>query len=185
MKKKTDERRQNLIREENAKGVVVRTRKSRPEENGALSPVWVSCPRGGEALALQVQEKLRTTGARVHEGKEPPREEAPSSVLLCLEDQDVEDQDVEDQDVASAVLHVQALAPHAPVVVFGPTPDPQLAEQALRAGACGFVHAGMPHERIALALSLASEGEVLIPKGLLGELLGRRLFLRRPLLLDP
>ena len=173
--KKTDERKQNLIREENAKGVVVRTRKSRPEENGALSPVWVSCPRGGEALALQVQEKLRTTGARVHEGKEPPREEAPSSVLLCLED----------QDVASSVLHVQALAPHAPVVVFGPTPDPQLAEEALRAGACGFVHAGMPHERIALALSLASEGEVLIPKGLLGELLGRRLFLRRPLLLDP
>jgi hypothetical protein len=174
MKKKTDERRQNLIREENAKGVV-RTRKSRPEENGALSPVWVSCPRGCEAVALQVQEKLRTTGARVHEGKEPPREEAPSSVLLCLED----------QEIAHAVLRVQALAPHAPVVVFGPTPDPQLAEEALRAGACGFVHAGMPHERIALALSLASEGEVLIPKGLLGELLGRRLFLRRPLLLDP
>jgi DNA-binding NarL/FixJ family response regulator len=122
-----------------------------------------------------VQEKLRTTGARVHEGKEPPREEAPSSVLLCLEE----------QDVAPAVLHVQALAPHAPVVVFGPTPDPHLAEEALRAGACGFVHTGMPPERVALALSLASEGEVLIPKGLLGELLGRRLFLRRPMLLDP
>jgi hypothetical protein len=174
MKKKTDERRRNEIREENAKGVV-RTRKSRPEENGALGPVWVSCPRGCEAVALQVQEKLRKTGDRVHEGKEPPREEAPSSVLLCLED----------QDVAPAVLHVQALAPHAPVVVFGPTPDPQLAEEALRAGACGFVHAGMPPERIALALSLASEGEVLIPKELLGELLGRRLFLRRPMLLDP
>jgi hypothetical protein len=173
MMKKTDEQRQHLIREENAKGVV-RTRKSRPEEDGALSPVWVSCP-GGEALALQVQEKLRTTGTRVHEGKEPPREEAPSSVLLCLED----------QDVAPAVLHVQALAPHAPVVVFGPTPDPQLAEEALRAGACGFVYAGMPHERIALALSLASEGEVLVPRNLLSELLGRRLFLRRPLLLDP
>jgi hypothetical protein len=72
MKKKTDERRRNEIREENAKGVV-RTRKSRPEENGALGPVWVSCPRGCEAVALQVQEKLRKTGDRVHEGKEPPR----------------------------------------------------------------------------------------------------------------
>jgi hypothetical protein len=123
MKKKTDERRRNEIREENAKGVV-RTRKSRPKENGALGPVWVSCSRGCEVVALQVQEKLRKTGDRVHEGKEPPREEAPSSVLLCLED----------QDVAPAVLHVQALAPHAPVVVFGPTPDPQLAEEALRAG---------------------------------------------------
>jgi hypothetical protein len=173
MKKKTDERRRNEIREENAKGVV-RTRKSRPEENGALGPVWVSCPRGCEAVALQVQEKLRKTGDRVHEGKEPPREEAPSSVLLCLED----------QDVAPAVLHVQALAPHAPVVVFGPTPDPQLAEEALRAGACGFVHAGMPPERIALALYLASMGEVLIPRQLLGDLLGLRLFLRRPRLLD-
>ena len=174
MKKKTDERKQNLIREENAKGVVVRTRKSRPEENDALSPVWVSCPRGGEALALQVQEKLRTTGARVHVGKEPPLEEAPSSVLLCPEC----------EGVALMIRRVRALAPDAPVVVLGPKPEAQLAEEALRAGACGFVHAGMPHERIALALSLASEGEVLIPKGLLGELLGRRLFLRRPRLLD-
>jgi hypothetical protein len=38
---------------------------------------------------------------------------------------------------------------------------------------------------IALALALASEGEVLIPREVLGELLGQRLFLKRPWLLDP
>jgi hypothetical protein len=43
----------------------------------------------------------------------------------------------------------------------------------------------MRPEKIALALSLASEGEVLIPRELLGELIGQRLFLRRPRLLDP
>jgi hypothetical protein len=42
----------------------------------------------------------------------------------------------------------------------------------------------MSPERIALALSLASMGEVLIPRQLLGDLLGQRLFLRRPRLLD-
>jgi DNA-binding NarL/FixJ family response regulator len=70
-------------------------------------------------------------------------------------------------------------------LVFGQKMEPRLAEEALRAGASGFVHARMPPERIALALSLAFKGEVLIPKEILGELLGRRLFLRRPKLLDP
>ena len=170
--KHPDERRRNELREENAIGAV-RTENPAPE-NGALGPVWVSCHRDCEGITLQVQEKLRTTGVRVHAGKEPPLEEAPSSVLLCPEC----------EGVALMTRRVRALAPVAPVVVLGPKPEAQLAEEALRAGACGFVHAGMPPERIALALSLAYEGEVLIPKGLLGELLGRRLFLRRPRLLD-
>jgi DNA-binding NarL/FixJ family response regulator len=89
------------------------------------------------------------------------------------------------EDVVSGMKHIRALAPGVPVLVFCQKMEARLAEEALRAGASGFVHAGMPPERIALALSLACEGDVLIPKGLLGELLGRRLFLRRPKLLDP
>jgi DNA-binding NarL/FixJ family response regulator len=80
---------------------------------------------------------------------------------------------------------LQSQAPNSPVVVFSQTNEPRLVEAALRAGAGGFVHAGMRPQTIAMALTLASEGEVLIPREVLGELLGQRLFLRRPWLLDP
>jgi DNA-binding NarL/FixJ family response regulator len=42
-----------------------------------------------------------------------------------------------------------------------------MATEALHAGASGFVHAGLSPERIALALSLALEGEVVISRQLL------------------
>ena len=174
--KHPDERRRNEIREENAIRVV-RTKDSAPE-NGALGLVlglvWVSCPRGCEGITLLVHEELRKTGAHVHAGKEPPREEDPSSVLLCPEG----------EGIAPTMRRVRALAPHAPVVVCGPSPEPQMAAEALQTGASGFVHVGLPPEQIALALSLALEGEVVIPRQLLGYLLGQRLFTRRPRLLN-
>ena len=170
--KHPDERRRNEIRGENAIRVV-RPKDPAPE-NGALGLVWVSCPRDCEGITLLVQEELRKTGAHVHAGKEPPREEDPSSVLLCPEG----------EGIGPTVRRVRALAPHAPVVVCGPTPEPQMAAEALQAGASGFVHVGLPPEQIALALSLALEGEVVIPRQLLGYLLGQRLFTRLPRLLD-
>ena len=42
-----------------------------------------------------------------------------------------------------------------------------MAAEALHAGASGFVHTGLSPERIALALSLALEGEVVTMKGLI------------------
>jgi DNA-binding NarL/FixJ family response regulator len=80
---------------------------------------------------------------------------------------------------------LQSQVPNLPVVVFCQSKELRLIEQALRAGASGFVHAQMRPEKIALALSLASQGEVIIPRELLEELIGQRLFLRRPRLLDP
>ena len=170
--KHPDERRRNEIIEENAIRVV--RMKDPAPENGALGLVWLSCHRDCEGITLPVQEELRKTGVHVHAGKEPPREEGPSSVLLCPEG----------EGVAPAVWRVRVLAPHAPVVVFGPTPEAQMAAEALQTGASGFVHAGLSPERIALALSLALEGEVVIPRHLLGYLLAQRLFTRWPRLLD-
>jgi DNA-binding NarL/FixJ family response regulator len=51
--------------------------------------------------------------------------------------------------------------------------NPDYLRQALRAGARGFVHAGMHPRQIAHALRVASWGEMVIPRELLEEL-GRR-----------
>jgi DNA-binding NarL/FixJ family response regulator len=150
---------------------MTQTKGQEPEKS--LDSVWITCPYE-EEVALSVEEALRGK-ARVYSGQEPPKGETPSAVLLCPSG----------ADVVSEMKRIRALAPDAPVLVYCQKMEARLAEEALQAGASGFVHAGMPPERIALALSLAFEGEVLIPKGLLGELLGQRLFLRLPRLLDP
>ena len=48
-----------------------------------------------------------------------------------------------------------------------PRPDPEVARTALRSGARGFVHAGMPPEQLARAIEVASRGETVVPRGLL------------------
>ena len=143
--------------------------------------VWVSSPHKEEeeevvvvVVAPIVKEALAEK-SRVYIGKEPPQKEDPCCVLLCTSG----------DGIVSEMRRLQSQAPNSPVVVFSQTKEPRLVAEALRAGASGFVHAGMRARTIALALALASEGEVLIPREVLGELLGQRLFLRRPWLLDP
>jgi DNA-binding NarL/FixJ family response regulator len=58
-------------------------------------------------------------------------------------------------------------APGAAVVVMGLGADLALARAALRAGAQGYVHAGMQPRQIARALSVAASGEVAVPRELL------------------
>ncbi len=149
-------------------------------EKEDLDLVWVSCPHKEEeeeeeeVVAPIVKEALAEK-SRVYIGKEPPQKEDPCCVLLCTSG----------DGIVSEMRRLQSQAPNSPVVVFSQTKEPRLVAEALRAGASGFVHAGMRARTIALALALASEGEVLIPREVLGELLGQRLFLRRPWLLDP
>ena len=155
------------------------TSEHEPEKD--LGLVWISClceeeeEKEKEGMVLLIKEALKEEKARVHVGTEPPRGEDPCCVLLCPNG----------KDVFSPMRHLQSQAPDLPVVVFCQSNELRLVEQALRAGASGLIHAQMRPEKIALALSLASQGEVLIPRELLGELIGRRLFLRRPRLLDP
>ena len=147
-----------------------------PEKD--LGSVWLSCPscekEEEERVVLLVKEALAQK-CRVYVGKEPPHNEDPSCVLLCTSG----------ERLVSEMRRLQSQAPNSPVVVLCQTKEPRLVAEALRVGARGFVHAGMRPQTIALALTLASEGEVLIPREVLGELLGQRLFLRRPWLLDP
>lgn len=158
------------MNERNANAATPHAREQEPDQN--LGLVWVNCPY--EEATLLVKEALRCK-APIHSGEEPPKEEAPSCVILCPNQ----------ESIPSKISRIRVQTSNAPVLVFGSSPDPRLAEEALRAGASGFIHAGMRPERISLALSLATGGEVLIPRQLLGELLGKRLFLQRPMLLDP
>ena len=144
-------------------------------EKEDLEVVWVSCPYEEEEVVAPLVKEALAHKSRVYIGKEPPQKEDPCCVLLCTSG----------ERIVSEMRRLQSQAPNSPVVVFSQTKEPRLVAEALRAGARGFVHAGMRPRTIALALALASEGEVLIPREVLKELLGQRLFLRRPWLLDP
>ena len=143
------------------------------QESENLGLVWIISAQ--EDLNLLMGEALETK-ARLHIGEEPPQGETPSSIILSPKS----------ESIVQEIRYLKSLAPEASILIFSPSDnDLRLAEEALRAGASGFIYAGMQPERIALALSSASKDEVLIPRELLGQLLGRRLFLRLPKFLDP
>ena len=152
---------------------------SRSSQIGSKPPglVWVRCPHPMPAL-----EAARATGAgfRVHREADPPVGERPSCVILCREWRNGAD-----EDVASEVERVRDRAARAPVLVFGPHPDPRLAKAALRAGAAGFVHAGMRPEDLLHAISLVGEGRYVIPQEIVFDLLGEHLFMDMPAILGP
>jgi len=58
-----------------------------------------------------------------------------------------------------------------PIVVFGTHLNLPLARDALRAGASGFVHAGMTPDQLLRAVAVATKGELVAPRELLGYLL--------------
>lgn len=126
----------------------------------ALDPVWVICPYPTVALGL---EKTLEAAARTNGGGNFYPPEAPSSIIYCPNG----------EDVASEVKRLRTLAPDASLLVFGLRLDAKLAKTAIRAGARGFIHAGMEPRQIVRALSVAAEGEIVIPRELLESLLGK------------
>ena len=120
--------------------------------------VQVVCPYPVLAAGL-----ARALGeARVRHGPRPPDGDVAHCVLLWAESA---------EGLSEAVGSLQEANPDAPVLVFGLRDDLSLARDALRAGARGFVHAGMRPAQIARALSVALKGEVVAPRGLIEFLL--------------
>ena len=136
--------------------------------------VWVKCPHPVPALEAQRATEGRF---RVHHETEPPAGERPYCVVLCRGWQDGA------ADLAAEVRRARDRASGAPVLVLGPRPDPRLATAALRAGAGGFMHAGMRPADLPLALSLVGEGRIVIPQEIVLDLLGENLFLSMPAIL--
>jgi DNA-binding NarL/FixJ family response regulator len=125
----------------------------------SLGLVWVDCPRSVVSVGLvRALEKQ----ASVHQGPKPP-EDVPSCVILCANSH---------EELTERVEFYQKLHQDAPpVVVFGPQLDLPLARDALQAGASGFVHAGMTLNQLLRAVAVATKGELVAPRELLGYLL--------------
>jgi DNA-binding NarL/FixJ family response regulator len=67
--------------------------------------------------------------------------------------------------------HRQLSPSAAPILVFGWHLDLPLARAAIRAGASGFIHAGMTPAQLARAVAVAAKGELVAPRELLPYLL--------------
>lgn len=126
--------------------------------NRPLGLVWVDCP--DLLLSVSLKRALEADGARVHKGTLPPVEN-PCAIIHYADDRD---------DVALGLRMIRTSTPEVAVVVLGASADLRLARAALRAGACGFVHAGMSPGQIVRALSFARRGEVVLPRELLEDL---------------
>jgi DNA-binding NarL/FixJ family response regulator len=124
-----------------------------------LGTIWIDCPY--PPLSAELKRVLRAHTVPLHQGPKPPEGGAPSAVI-CHTDSEV--------DVASEVRRFEVMAPSAPVLIFGLCADLALARAAMRAGARGFLHAEMPPEQIIRALSLAEQGEVVLPRELLNDI---------------
>ncbi|MDP8947906.1 MAG: response regulator transcription factor, partial [Actinomycetota bacterium] len=88
----------------------------------------------------------------VYEGRKPRGTQDPSAVVLWSNG----------RDVASEVRRIRTFIPDAAILIFAVHMDPRVAQSALRAGASGFIHAGMRPEQIVRALRLASAGEIVV-----------------------
>ncbi len=131
---------------------------SQASTSGSSRPVWVHCHDPGEAFRLQ--KILETEGYEVHRGRRPPAKPSPSLVVYGPEVEEA-------AEVASEIRRLVAEFPGAPILVFGPSAELQLARAALQAGANGFLHAQMPPEQVVRALEVASKGEHVVPRELL------------------
>jgi len=120
-----------------------------------LGLVWISCdPHSVVSIGLRRTLEERAT---VRMGQQNSGD-APSSVILCSDDA---------EGIPDSVGRTKEQNPGASVLVFGLHEDLPLARAALRAGARGFIHAGMRPEQLLRAVEVAAEGEIVAPRRLL------------------
>ncbi len=89
-------------------------------------------------------------------------EQTPSCVIICAEGE---------EDLTKSVNQVQY--PDVPVLIFGLYAELLLARAALGAGARGFIHAGMSPDHLVRALEVAVQGEPIMPRALLLQLVAQ------------
>lgn len=121
--------------------------------------IWLDCdPNSVMIVGLK---RTLEQWARVRIGRGNPGN-GPSSVILCSEDA---------SHVTERVRRVKTEDPEASILVFASEVDLPLARAALRAGANGYIHAGMRPEHIGRAVEVAAQGEIVAPRKLLEYLL--------------
>jgi DNA-binding NarL/FixJ family response regulator len=126
-----------------------------------LRTIWLACdPHSVVTVGLKriLEERAQVRVGRTGLGGEP------SSIILCSEDA---------EGISERVRSLKEENPDVAILIFGSGPDLSLARTALRAGARGFIHAGMRPEHIARAVEVAAEGEIVAPRKLMESLLTR------------
>jgi DNA-binding NarL/FixJ family response regulator len=101
--------------------------------------------------------------AGIQHGSKPPPGIFSDCIVLCAQDTEHLTEAIENIRKAST----DATNVECPILVFAPQNDSKMAEASLRGGARGFIHAMMRPEQILRALSVASKGEIVAPRGLL------------------
>jgi DNA-binding NarL/FixJ family response regulator len=124
-----------------------------------LGLVWLECPRSVVVAGLVRALEERAT---VYVGSQRP--EGTSCIMICARE--------EEEDLSGRIKQLEDTNSHpTPILVFGSHLNLPLARDALRAGASGFVHAGMTPDQLVRAVSVAIKGETVAPRQLLGYLL--------------
>lgn len=117
--------------------------------------VWVDCDNPVLNAGLA---QILGAEARVHVGREPPKGDPPSVVMLCIDDAQAFSEDVK---------RVREANQEALVVAFSFYPDLERARAALERGARGFIHSEMTPNQIVRALKVGLKGEMVAPRQLL------------------
>jgi DNA-binding NarL/FixJ family response regulator len=120
----------------------------------ALGIVWVDTPY--PVLAAGFERSLRGK-ARVHHEPTPPAEQPIAAILDATDG----------RDVVAGVRRLKREGSGVSVLVFALAVDLPLAQSAIRAGAQGFIHAGMQPDQIARAVEVVGKGEIVAPRQLL------------------
>jgi DNA-binding NarL/FixJ family response regulator len=124
-----------------------------------LGLVWLECPRSVVVAGLV---RALEEHATVYVGTKRP--EGISCIMICARE--------EEDELSERIKQFEDTSAHsAPILVFGSHLNLPLARDALRAGASGFVHAGMTPDQLVRAVSVAIRGETVAPRQLLGYLL--------------
>lgn len=124
-------------------------------ETKPLGLVWIDSPLPLAALGLA---QILENEAQVHIGGEPPVEEVPSIVVYGVGGV---------EGLLEGVKRIRKQSPSTLILVFGLYLDLAAARTALRAGARGYIYAGMQPDQILRALKVAKEGQIVAPRQLL------------------
>lgn len=127
-----------------------------PEYEEAKAWIWLRCdyPVVARGLASVLGGVAEVRGELVEEL------DLPSCVVICSGG----------EGVTKEVVKALQAAPTAPVLVVGLLNDVRCARAALRAGATGFIHVGMEPSQVRRALHVARQGETVVPRNLVAEL---------------
>ncbi len=144
------------------KAATTRLPAARLEESAAESLKFVQVLGPSYSVATAgLASALKRAG--IQHGIKPPPGITPDCVVLCVQDAEHLSKAIENILNAST----DQTSVDYPILVFAPQNDWKLAKVSLRGGARGFIHAMMRPEQILRALSVASKGEIVAPRGLL------------------